>query len=949
MVTYKVIGIDKFRRGGVTKYTVAGGFKSRAEAEQFLKNEARPGAGAGVSLGVEEDRPAERGDKVLGPTPSDRGRKLQRQRQQQELAAQAQEKISEGVNISGAERDALARSTGQRLPATEEINRRITEQRAAREQEKTQTVAVFSNRPEKVSREELQRRKQEDLQGRALETAARIREKQGGDEVLFSSAAFETAEKALKNSDSSLYSRDELKAAVESTLTAPRFAKITPEKQEGGVTKFIGVPLLKPEVRRVEAKGLPKDSRSRLESAALELERRDREFFNSDSFKKLYSGAEKVAGVVTGGARIGAKVKPIQERGFKEAAFQAAGLPPVKLRVKSVKPIGERGFVGAAAQATGRDLLLAPVLAPRAGVSVAEKSFLIGGALAKGGSLNFGEFRAAAKTVGKDFLRLPGYEKASVVASASFPASFRARSVFRSDVPYRVAGGFAGNLDVISADLRGQIGGRQFKGVLVSDPKTGQGTTQLSSGKRVIIQKNTATGRRTIVRDIYDFNDDVLVKNVLDVTDRGPAAPPIKTEVTKKTQFPIDILEDQPPGQAGSLLVQKEVINTEFAGSRVTESRGKVQRAEVRGEQRTRLSKLTVATKKIVAVEQADIVADFNLGSFYGVTRRKEVKLIPIDFVYEKVKRQPDVLDIQDIGGSRFRVLSREARSKTEAERSDTLRGSFEFSNLDKPYKLEIVPIKDENINFEFPKLPKRKKRGGSKPVITATTEGGQFPKEVTRQARSFAQRPSKVQVEPVITEQEFTAIKPQVSSVLDLGVLSAPKRGLKSVPLTKLSFVSRLGQASRLDSKSNLGVKSFLDQRTKPVTRSALDTRAALDTRTGLDTRSVLDTRSKVRTKTALDTRTVLGSKTGIKTGIAAPSLRLGFGPAIPVAIKLPEFDRPKSVPAKKTGKKSKRKFRGTPSLSVVALGKAAAGVKLTKEERLGKKEINPLQIRKL
>lgn len=69
---------------------------------------------------------------------------------------------------------------------------------------------------------------------------------------------------------------------------------------------------------------------------------------------------------------------------------------------------------------------------------------------------------------------------------------------------------------------------------------------------------------------------------------------------------------------------------------------------------------------------------------------------------------------------------------------------------------------------------------------------------------------------------------------------------------------------------------------------------------------------------------------------------------PPPPVKLNFPE-SRYLEFGKTKTTQKGKRKYIGTPSLSVVGLGKAAAGVKLTKAQLAGKELINPFQIRKV
>ena len=115
MVQFEVIGRDVFRTPSdpvlrTRTFTVAGPFPTQIAAEQFRSREDPRGE---ISIGVrqiQEGRFAFEEPVVVGPKPSDRGRRLQRARQRRELATAAIRKIGAGEQVSRAEREAASRT-----------------------------------------------------------------------------------------------------------------------------------------------------------------------------------------------------------------------------------------------------------------------------------------------------------------------------------------------------------------------------------------------------------------------------------------------------------------------------------------------------------------------------------------------------------------------------------------------------------------------------------------------------------------------------------------------------------------------------------------------------------------------------------------------------------------------------------------------------------------------
>lgn len=84
----------------------------------------------------------------------------------------------------------------------------------------------------------------------------------------------------------------------------------------------------------------------------------------------------------------------------------------------------------------------------------------------------------------------------------------------------------------------------------------------------------------------------------------------------------------------------------------------------------------------------------------------------------------------------------------------------------------------------------------------------------------------------------------------------------------------------------------------------------------------------------------------------IVSPRIKTPNVPLAPKPPRLPSFSFSTGNYKSSFGKgykPSKRTYRGTPSLSVVSLGKRAFGIKLTKKQKQGRAFINPYQIRKV
>lgn len=109
----------------------------------------------------------------------------------------------------------------------------------------------------------------------------------------------------------------------------------------------------------------------------------------------------------------------------------------------------------------------------------------------------------------------------------------------------------------------------------------------------------------------------------------------------------------------------------------------------------------------------------------------------------------------------------------------------------------------------------------------------------------------------------------------------------------------------------------------------------------------------AKPRTSTLTQTQALTTTLVRTPTPTPTPRPRITTPPPPPPTFFPPlyfpksEFKERKLL--KKEKRKGKREFFGTPSLSVVGLGKAAAGVKLTKKQLRGEALINPFQIRKV
>lgn len=143
-MTWRVYSVDVETRGTV-KTEVLGGFGSRGEAEKYLKEQARPALGRETTLGVEEEKPRQPVSEVVGPVPSDRGRRLQRRR---ERAEKITAKAERGEVLSIDERRYIEGGSG-REPTQLEIQ--------AREQILKQQQAEFFEKKYRVAETRVQR------------------------------------------------------------------------------------------------------------------------------------------------------------------------------------------------------------------------------------------------------------------------------------------------------------------------------------------------------------------------------------------------------------------------------------------------------------------------------------------------------------------------------------------------------------------------------------------------------------------------------------------------------------------------------------------------------------------------------------------------------------------------------------------------------------------------
>ena len=107
-MVFEIVIIQTTRFGREVEATpvgpLSGGkFSSRAAAQKFLRENRADIAGRETSVGVREfkSRPSvprtPRGQELIGPVPSERGRKLKRERETKELAQQAIKKVEEKI------------------------------------------------------------------------------------------------------------------------------------------------------------------------------------------------------------------------------------------------------------------------------------------------------------------------------------------------------------------------------------------------------------------------------------------------------------------------------------------------------------------------------------------------------------------------------------------------------------------------------------------------------------------------------------------------------------------------------------------------------------------------------------------------------------------------------------------------------------------------------------
>lgn len=138
MPKWRVFEIDVQRVNGQLKKvkTTVATFDTKEEAQAFRKTEDPQSI---ISKGIEEVK-RDPGLQVIGPPPSGRGRRLQRER----LGRQAIEKAEKGIPISAAERSAARRLTGRDIQTIRETERLQTKTQLEREKARVRQERVQS-------------------------------------------------------------------------------------------------------------------------------------------------------------------------------------------------------------------------------------------------------------------------------------------------------------------------------------------------------------------------------------------------------------------------------------------------------------------------------------------------------------------------------------------------------------------------------------------------------------------------------------------------------------------------------------------------------------------------------------------------------------------------------------------------------------------------------------